>query len=71
MVARYVSTQEKPINIRRGEGGGVGKGGPLWSPTVVRLPLRLMPIGGPLWPPAGDPTEQAMALPQIPDRIHE
>jgi len=28
---------EKLINIRRGEGGGVGKGGPLWSPAVVRL----------------------------------
>src|SRR6266404_5193145 len=25
------------INIRRGEGGGEGTGGPLWSPAVVRL----------------------------------
>jgi hypothetical protein len=25
--------------IRRGEGGGVGKGGPLWSPAVLFLAL--------------------------------
>ena len=24
------------INIRRGEGGGMGKGGPLWSPAMFR-----------------------------------
>ena len=24
-------------HLRRGEGGGVGKGGPLWSPAVNRL----------------------------------
>ncbi len=28
MVAQYASTEEKPINFCRGEGGGVGKGGP-------------------------------------------
>jgi hypothetical protein len=29
--------EEKLITIGRGEGGGVGKGGPLWSPAVGRL----------------------------------
>ncbi len=29
-------SNEKLINIRRGEGGEVRKGGPLWSPVVVR-----------------------------------
>src|SRR5947209_20353016 len=32
-VAQEASTQEKPINIRRGESGGEQKGGPLWSPA--------------------------------------
>src|SRR6266436_8388240 len=27
----------KLINIRRGEGGGAGKGGPLWSPASCSL----------------------------------
>ncbi len=30
-------SNEKLINIRRGEGGEAGKGGPLWSPDVGRL----------------------------------
>src|SRR6266446_5824057 len=35
-------SNEKPINLRRGEGGGVGKGGPLWSPASCSLcsPVR-------------------------------
>src|SRR5260370_3884762 len=31
--SQYASTEEKPIKFRRGEGGGVGKGGPCWSPA--------------------------------------
>src|SRR6266481_5239728 len=27
--------KEKPIKFCRGEGGGAGKGGPLWSPVVL------------------------------------
>src|SRR5713226_3945147 len=34
---------EKPINLRRGEGGGAGKGGPLWSPASCSL---CSPVGG-------------------------
>src|SRR6266436_2949974 len=33
-------SNEKPINLRRGEGGGVGKGGPLWSPASCSLCLH-------------------------------
>jgi hypothetical protein len=30
-------SNEKPIAIRRGEGGGAGEGEPLWSPATVAL----------------------------------
>ncbi len=32
--------KEKPISIRRGEGGGAVRGGPLWSPAVPALAFR-------------------------------
>jgi hypothetical protein len=35
-------SKKKPINIRRGEGGGAARGGPLWPPAVPqsRAPLH-------------------------------
>src|SRR5258708_23274239 len=36
-VAHRHQSNEKLITIRRGEGGGARKGGPSWSPAVVRL----------------------------------
>ncbi len=50
MVARR---EGKLINIRRGESGGAGKGGPLWSPAVVQLePLAIDEQA--VYPPTGD-----------------
>ncbi len=44
-----INLTKKLITIRRGEGGGAGKGGPLWSPavgrpqTLVRLSINKYP----------------------------
>jgi hypothetical protein len=48
-VANRHQPTNKPINIRRGEGGGERKGGPLWSPAGW---------GGDGVSPTGEPGEQ-------------
>ncbi len=52
-VANAHQSNEKPSNICRGEGGGVGKGGPLWSPAVGRLKTSAS-MNGSHAPPTGD-----------------
>ncbi len=42
--------KNKPINIRRGEGGGAGLGGPLWSPVVGPLHRPTIPYTSKLAP---------------------
>ncbi len=42
---------KKPINVRRGEGGGEWTGGPLWSPAIL-VPFHHLVINKPGY--AGD-----------------